>query len=135
MIKPKILYVDDEPLNLLLFEANLEKKYEVLKAENGLKGLEVIAANPDIKIVFSDMKMPYMNGIEFIKEASEQIGPCTFYILTGFEITHEIQKALDSGLIRKYYGKPFSMKEISNEIESVLNLHGINPIKNGKEKK
>ena len=121
MNKPKILYVDDEPLNLILFEANLEKKYDVLKAGNGKKGLEIIAANPDIKIVFSDMKMPYMNGIEFIKEAVKIISECAFYILTGFEITNEIQHSIDSGLIRKYYGKPFNIHDILNEIDTVLN--------------
>ncbi|HPF52454.1 MAG TPA: response regulator [Draconibacterium sp.] len=121
MTKPKILYVDDEPINLLLFEANLDRKYEVLKANNGLEGLAVIADHPDIKIVFSDMKMPNMNGIEFIKEASKIISECFFYILTGFEITNEIQHSLDSGLIQKYYGKPTNMKDILNEIEAVLN--------------
>ena len=121
-MKPKILYVDDEPINLLLFEANLDKKFEVLKAENGVKGLEIIKSNLDIKVVFSDMKMPYMNGIEFIKEAAKIISECAFYILTGFEITNEIQHSLDTGLIRKYYGKPFNLHEISNEIEAVLSL-------------
>ncbi len=122
MTKPKILYVDDEPINLLLFEANLSRNYEVLKASNGRTGLEIIANNPDIKIVFSDMKMPTMSGIEFVEEASKIISGCPFYILTGFEITNDIQRSLDKGLIRKYYGKPLNMKDISNEIEEVLNI-------------
>ncbi len=119
-MKPKILYVDDEPINLMLFEANLDRKYEVLTAVNGKKGLEIVASHPDIKVVFSDMKMPYMNGIDFIKEATKILKGSLFYILTGFEITGEIQDSLDSGLIRKYYGKPFNLHEISNEIEAVL---------------
>lgn len=123
MNKPKILYVDDEPINLMLFEANLVRKYEVLKANNGMKGLEILADHPDLKIVFSDMKMPNMNGIEFIREASKLNSDCSFYILTGFEITTEIQHSLDSGLIRKYYGKPINMKDISSEIELVLNAN------------
>ena len=120
MNKPKILYVDDEPINLALFEAHLEKKYQVFKASNGKAGLKIMESNPDIKVVFSDMKMPYMNGIEFIKEAVKVISECVFYILTGFEITNEIQHSLDSGLIRKYYGKPIDMREIMNEIEAVI---------------
>lgn len=120
MNKPKILYVDDEPINLALFEAHLEKDYEVFKANSGRAGLEIMKSNPDIKVVFSDMKMPYMNGIEFIKEAVNIISKCVFYILTGFEITNEIQHSLDSGLIRKYYGKPINIREIMNEIEAVI---------------
>ena len=55
MEKRKILYVDDEEINLLLFEANLEKKYTVLTAEDGISALEILSENKDIEIVISDM--------------------------------------------------------------------------------
>ncbi|WP_167608367.1 response regulator [Maribellus sediminis] len=117
MIKPKILYVDDEPLNLMLFRANLSKKYEILTAESGITGLEIIRNTCDICAVISDMRMPYMDGIEFIK-ASARIKPnISYYILSGFDISDEIQEALDSMLIRKYFRKPFNLKEIDKEID------------------
>jgi len=121
MKKPKILYVDDEPINLMLFEANLEKKYQIMTAENGTKGLEIISENSDIRVVVSDMKMPVMNGIEFVRRAREMSAGISYYILTGFEITAEIQQALDTGLIRRYFKKPFNINEISSEIEIVIN--------------
>lgn len=116
----KVLYVDDERLNLMLFAAHLDKKYNVLTAENGADGLLILKENSDIRVVVSDMKMPQMNGIEFIKKAMEIAPDTVFYILTGFEITEEIQQALDEGLIRKYFRKPFSFIEISEEIERGL---------------
>lgn len=120
MFQSKILYVDDEVINLKLFEAILEKKYPILTAENGVSGLEVLVKNKDVKIVISDMKMPNMNGIEFIKQAIKIAPHIDFYILTGFEITDQIQEALDTGLIRKYFRKPFNLNEISSEIDRVL---------------
>ena len=120
MDKTKILYVDDEAINLMLFKINLQKKYEVLTAENGMNGLEVLSVDKDISIVFSDMRMPEMNGIEFISKAKELYPEINFYILTGFEITSEISKALDNGLIDKYFQKPFNMNLISLEIENIL---------------
>jgi response regulator RpfG family c-di-GMP phosphodiesterase len=63
--KPKILYVDDESINLQLFEINFSKKYEVLTADYGIKGLEVLIDNPDIRVVVSDMKMPNMKRLLF----------------------------------------------------------------------
>jgi len=116
----KVLYVDDERLNLMLFAAHLEKRYKVLTANNGADGLLILKENSDIRVVVSDMKMPHMNGIEFIKKAMEIAPDAVFYILTGFEITQEIQQALDEGLIRKYFRKPFDIKEISVEIEKGL---------------
>jgi two-component system, response regulator, stage 0 sporulation protein F len=118
--KAKILYVDDELINLQLFEINFRKKYEVLTVDNGMTGLEVLDKNPDILVVISDMKMPNMNGIEFIKQAKAKHPDIKFYILTGFEITEEIQEAINLKLILKYFRKPFNMKEIDTEISEAI---------------
>lgn len=120
MNKFKILYVDDEAINLMLFKINLQKKYEVLTAENGINALEILSVEKDISIVFSDMRMPEMNGIEFITRAKDLYPEINFYILTGFEITSEISKAMDNGLIDKYFQKPFNINLISLEIENIL---------------
>jgi response regulator RpfG family c-di-GMP phosphodiesterase len=120
MGKVKILYVDDEAINLMLFQANLEKKYDILIAENAFSGLQLIAENSDIKIVVSDMKMPVMNGIEFILKARLLSSDIAYYILTGFEITDDIQEALNQGIIRRYFRKPFNIQEISREIENTI---------------
>ncbi len=120
MTDTNVLYVDDEKLNLMLFEALLEKKYVIATAEDGFEGLKVIEQENNLKVVISDMRMPRMNGIEMIRRAKE-IGPAIeFYILTGFEITEEIQEALDSGLIRGYFKKPFDINAITKEIDQVL---------------
>lgn len=120
MNNPTILYVDDEEVNLFLFKINLKGKYPLLTAEDGLKGLEIIDANPDIKVVISDMRMPIMNGLEFISKAKEKHPEINYYILTGFEITEEIQNALDQELILKYFRKPCNLSEIDAEIERLI---------------
>lgn len=120
-MKTKILYVDDEPINLQLFEINFRNDYCVLTAESGFKGLEILKSEPEILLVISDMKMPGMNGIEFIKIAKQEYPNILFYILTGFEITEEIEGALNEELILKYFHKPFDMKELKNSIEEALN--------------
>ena len=116
MTKPTILYVDDEPVNLMLFEANMEDEYNILTAENGESGLETIQSTKNISLVFSDMRMPGMDGLEFIEKATHLSPNIKYYILTGFEITNQIQRALDVGLIRKYFKKPFDMDKLKKEI-------------------
>lgn len=117
MKKIKVLYVDDEIINLELFELNLEDKYTVLTSDNGLKGLELIDSNPDIKVVISDMKMPIMNGLEFISKAKEKHPDIKYYIISGYDMTEEIQTALKQGLIYSYLKKPFNLEKIYLEIE------------------
>jgi len=115
--KTKILYIDDEDINLQLFEINFSDKYHVMIADNGFAGLEILDENPDVLTVISDMKMPGMNGIEFIKKAKEKFPQKHFYIITGFDSSPEICEAIESQLILKQFRKPYD----KNEIERALN--------------
>lgn len=118
--KLKLLYVDDEPLNLYIFESNFGKKFNVITGISGFEGLTQLKENPEIKIVVSDMSMPVMNGLEFIRKAKGEYPDISFFILTGYDITEDIQKALDEGLINRYFRKPLNAKEISLSIEETF---------------
>lgn len=118
--KVTLLYVDDEPINLKLFELNFRKKFNVITAESGLQGYELLKENPHTIVVISDMKMPGMNGIEFIKLAKKDFPNISYFILTGFDITEEIADALNERLIHKYFRKPFNLREIESSILEIL---------------
>ena len=118
--KRTLLYVDDEPINVMLFKANFKHHYHVITAESGFKGLENLQSHPEISIVVSDMKMPEMNGIQFITRAKKDFTNIKYFILSGYELTEEIIDALDKKLILKYFKKPFNMKEIEVAIEEAL---------------
>lgn len=118
--KIKIIYVDDEEINVTLFRINISKKYEVLSGYSGADGLELLELHPETKFIFSDMKMPGMNGLDFIKQANKKFNNKSFYILTGYDITEEIRDALETGLIIKYFKKPYNIKEIEAEINKML---------------
>ena len=115
-----VLNVDDEPINRMLFQSVFKNKYRVLTAESGSSGLELLQDNRNIDVVISDMKMPGMNGIEFINKARELFPEKSYFILTGFDITPEIQKSLDTGSICKCFRKPLNMKEIEETINSKI---------------
>lgn len=121
-----LLYVDDEPINLRLFAFNFKKRYNVITAESGFEGLAKLKLHKEILVVISDMKMPGMNGIEFIREAKKEFPAISFFILTGFDITAEIAEALKEGLIYKYFRKPFNAREVETSINEALNMQ--NPI-------
>jgi CheY-like chemotaxis protein len=120
--KIKIMYVDDEKVNLQLFELIFSKKYEVITAISGISALNLLEENLDTMIVISDMKMPLMTGIEFIHIAKEKYPDIKYYILTGYDITNEIQEALDTKLIMRYFRKPFDINEIDKTISTAVNI-------------
>jgi two-component system response regulator (stage 0 sporulation protein F) len=115
-----ILYVDDEAINLKMFNIIFKDKFNMITAESGDEALEKLKHHPETSVVISDMRMSGMNGLEFIKIAKRDFPDIAFFILTGFDITDEITKAVKEGLVFKYFGKPFNIKEIETSINEVL---------------
>ena len=117
----KILYVDDDESNLFLFKINFESKYTVYTASSGWEGLEVLKAHhDDIIVVISDMKMPRMNGVEFIKKAKELYSNLIYFVLSAFEYNKEIVEAVDAGIVDRFFTKPFDMERIEAVILELL---------------
>lgn len=115
-----VLYVDDEDINLTLFKINFKDKFNIVTASSGSEGLEIIENNKEIVAVISDMKMPGMNGIEFINIVKQNTPDMYCFILTGFDINDEIEEALNKSLILKYFRKPFNAREINRTLESYI---------------
>lgn len=115
-----VLYVDDEDINLFLFERNFQSMYHVLTANSGEAGLRKLAENAnDIIVVISDMRMPGMDGIDFIRKAKEKFQNIAYYVLTAFTFNEEVDQAIAEGLIDKFFTKPFDIPVIKAEIDRV----------------
>lgn len=115
-----LLYVDDEAMNLFLFENLLSGNFNITTANTPDKGLEILKKNDSFDIVISDMKMPGMNGIEFINKAKEFYKQCPYMILSGYGKIPEIEEALDTNLICEYLQKPFDVNGITRSINQEI---------------
>jgi CheY-like chemotaxis protein len=79
-----VLVVDDDEFTAELTGLILESAgYETVIAIGGLDALEKIAADPAIRMVLSDMNMPFMDGIQLFSELREQGFRQPFILLTG----------------------------------------------------
>ncbi len=112
----KILYVDDENPNLLLFQIAFRNQLDVLTASSAEEALDILENNKDVDVVISDMRMPKVNGLEFIQEARKKYKVPKYCLLTGFEITSEIEEAINKKIVDKYFKKPFNKEEILQSI-------------------
>lgn len=104
--KKTILYVDDEAINLRVFQLMFQKHFNVVLMEGPLSALEYLKANTSVDYLISDYKMPEMNGFDLIKNLREANFNKPCFILSGFNITDEMQAALDNNIIEGYFTKP-----------------------------
>lgn len=108
----KILYVDDEEINLFLFKASFKNNFEVITAQSGKEALQILHEQKDIEKVITDMKMPVMDGLVFVNKARIDFPEIPYFLLTGFDKTPDIEKALEEKVIQKYFRKPLDKEEI-----------------------
>jgi response regulator RpfG family c-di-GMP phosphodiesterase len=117
---PRILYVDDEAINLELLQLTFMNEFEVITAESAEEGLRLLAQNPDIHVIISDLKMPVMNGLDFIKEIKQQYQDKVCMLLTGFLESDVLLEGFNKELIFRYIMKPWKRDELELAIREAL---------------
>ncbi|MCT4647219.1 MAG: response regulator [Carboxylicivirga sp.] len=122
----KILYLDDEHVNLNLFKYYFSNTYKIYVATCSDKALKLLAEQPDINFVFSDLHMPDINGIDFIKKAKNKYPNIIYYLLTGSFINPQIQQAIDTNLIANCFNKPFRKDTIIDTVNQHISKLKLN---------
>ncbi len=122
----KLLIVDDESHIRMLIEQTLEdledEGVELLFAENGAQALEIIQKE-EPNLVFLDVMMPKMNGMEVCQKVKKELNLSHVYIILLTAKGQEVdrQKGLEMGADR-YMTKPFDPDEMLSVAEEVLNV-------------
>lgn len=122
----KLLIVDDESHIRMLIEQTLEdledEGVELLFAENGAQALEIIREE-EPNLVFLDVMMPKMNGMEVCHKVKKELNMSHVYIILLTAKGQEVdrQKGLEMGADR-YMTKPFDPDEMLSVAEEVLKL-------------
>ena len=110
--KTKMLVVDDEPDNLDLLYRTFRRDFQVLKAESGVKALEILALEGEVAVIISDQRMPEMKGTEFLSRTVPEFPDTVRIILTGFTDVEDLVDAINSGQVYKYITKPWDPEEL-----------------------
>ncbi|MEJ2585212.1 MAG: response regulator [Robiginitalea sp.] len=121
----KLLIVDDEAHIRMLIEQTLEdledEGVELLFADNGEMALNIIKEEKP-NLVFLDVMMPKMNGMEVCQKVKKELGLDQVYIILLTAKGQEVdrQKGLEMGADR-YMTKPFDPDEMLSVAEDILN--------------
>lgn len=103
----RLLFVDDEN-NILKSLRRLFRggDYQIHLASSGLEGLQVLEQQ-EIDLVISDMRMPQMDGVQFLQQVAERWPEIVRILLTGFADMESTIAAVNQGRIYSYCQKPW----------------------------
>lgn len=121
----RILLLDDEP-NILaaLKRVLMDEPYEILDADSGEKGLEILHAKP-CKVVISDERMPGMGGAEFLSRVKDHFPETVRILLTGYASIDAAMKAVNDGEIYRFFMKPWDDTDLRMAIRSAIEKYDL----------
>lgn len=115
----RILVIDDEPvIRDLLFDVLSRRGYTVDTAEDGAIGLKK-AKTKQYAVVFTDIRMPGMNGVEVYKKLKTISPQSRVIVMTGYGLEEMIQEALDLGAFADVK-KPFDLELIYGLVQRAV---------------
>src|SRR5258708_21142677 len=116
---PAILIVEDEAKMRRLLEVNLgEDGFTTFSAGDAESGLKLLREN-SIDLVVTDLKLPSMNGLEFLQAIKHQNAALPVVVMTAFGTVETAVEAMKAGA-SDYVLKPFSLAEIRMVIHKEL---------------
>jgi two-component system alkaline phosphatase synthesis response regulator PhoP len=119
-IKKKVLIVDDEPNVRRLSRTILNKKFDVVEAEDGRQALE-IASTQQPDVILMDMMMPNMDGLTACyairNDPITKSIPVIMVTAIGFELNIKLSQQMGANA---YVTKPFTPQDLFDKINQVL---------------
>lgn len=119
----KILVVEDDPSLLRMLKKLLEQVGDVTTAEDGKVALETVRAGFDPDLVVTDIMMPRMDGITFVRrlKANKRTARTPVVMLTAKDGPLDVVQGINAGA-RAYLTKPFRADELMSRVYKLLGM-------------
>jgi CheY-like chemotaxis protein len=115
--KARVLCVDDNPQVLRLLQRQLGDLYEVSIAQTAPEALDILEAGEPVDVIVSDLRMPDVHGLIFLKQAREMYPKTERIILTGLP---DPDLARSSGGAEQLILKPWTKTELIEAVENAV---------------
>ncbi len=114
----KVLFVDDEVKILAGFKRNLGDFFDVTTATGGKAGLDAMLGQGPFAVVVSDLKMPEMGGIEFLKKVRHTHPDTVRVMLTGYADLDAAMAAVNENNIFRFLTKPCENRRLTQVLNA-----------------
>jgi len=116
--RPILVVDDDAQMRMALSEAIQRSGYFATLCDNGADALEKLA-HAAYSLIITDMKMPRMDGLTFLKEVRKRVGNLPVLVITGFGTVENAVETMKEGAT-DYLMKPFSFDTLTKSIASIM---------------
>jgi signal transduction histidine kinase len=123
-MKRDLLYVDDEPDNLVVFEAAFEDDFKIWSATSGREALEILETTA-IPVVVSDQRMPAMTGVELFSIMRRRYPHIQRIILTGYTDPEGMIEAINQGQVFHFVKKPWERPFLLSVLIRAFQAHDL----------
>jgi response regulator RpfG family c-di-GMP phosphodiesterase len=118
MINRSVLFVDDESTLLDTYRRLLGRHFRVETANGPGAGLAAVAQNGPFAVIVSDLRMPRMNGNEFLAKVRAIAPDSVRILLTGFANTEAAVAAVNEGHVFRFLNKPCPHDHMVKSLEA-----------------
>lgn len=119
MSRPRILVIDDEEIVRISCKKCLAPEgYDIDVAPNGTEGMRLTEANA-YDLILTDLKMPDMDGMEFLVKTKERQPHAKVIMITGYSTVEHAVKAIRAGAYN-YIEKPFTPDALITAVKEAL---------------
>jgi len=118
-ISKRILLVDDEENARIALSRLLTREgYIVETAANGFEALSYLREH-DVNLIVTDINMPEMNGIEFLREVNRSFPGSNVIMITAYGGVESYIESINLGAF-EYINKPVKIEELKSVLERIL---------------
>lgn len=119
-LKKRILVVDDEENARIGLSKLLEREgFEVESVSNGYEALNYLTQR-DVNVIVTDINMPEMNGIAFLKELNKSFPQSNVIMITAYGGVDSYIEAMNLGAF-EYINKPVKIDELKSILKKIFN--------------
>ena len=117
---PRVMVVDDEPLNVDLLRRTLQRQFEVVEAVSAAEALEWLDRHGgDLAVILCDQLMPGKSGTQLAAEVRERWPAIRFVLVTGVDEHDDVVAARREGVVDEVVPKPWNAAALRTRLRQL----------------